>query len=67
MNMDNTADIIIKATRIGTGLYLTSLAIAMQSHLKKPTLAMPSTITIIPAMKIIVAQFMPLWLAASPV
>ncbi len=31
----------------------------MHSHLKKPALAMPSTIIIIPAIKIMVAQFIP--------
>ena len=35
----------------------------MQSHLKKPAFAMPSTITIIPAINIIVAQFIPLELS----
>ena len=60
INMDSTPDTSMKAMRIGTGLYLTSLAIAMHSHLKKPTLAIPSTIIIIPAIKIIVAQLIPL-------
>ena len=63
--MDSTPDTSMNAMSIGTGLYLTSLAIAIQSHLKKPTLAIPSTIIIIPAIKIIVAQLMPLELSAA--
>ena len=56
---ESTADIIIKVIKIGMILYLTILAILRQSQRKKPTLAIPSTIIIIPAMNIIVSQFIP--------
>ena len=65
INIESTPATSINAMSIGTGLYLTSLAIAMHSHLKKPTLAIPSTIIIIPAINIIVAQLMPLELSAA--
>lgn len=40
-------------------LYFTSLASLRHSHLKKPAFAIPSTIIIIPAIKIIVDQLIP--------
>ena len=60
MNIERNADRIIKVIRIGTILYRTSFAISMQSHVKKPARFIPSTMTIIPAIKIMVAQLIPL-------
>ena len=65
MNIDSIPDTSINAIRIGTGLYLTSFAMAIHSHLKNPTLAIPSTIIIIPAMNIMVAQLIPLEVSAA--
>ena len=59
MNIERTADMSMKVTNIGTVLHFTRKAIFMQSHLKNPDSAIPSTIIIIPARKTIVAQFMP--------
>ena len=63
INIERTALIIINVTSIGITLYLTALAIVRQSQRKNPALAIPSTITIIPAIKIMVAQFIPLELS----
>ena len=63
MNIESTALIIINVTSIGITLYLTAFAIVRQSQRKNPAFAMPSTITIIPAMKMIVDQLMPLELS----
>ena len=60
INIERTADNNIKAINIGITLYFTAFASLIHNHLKKPTLAIPSTITIIPAMKNIVAQSIPL-------
>ena len=59
INIASTADISIKVTKIGTVRQRTSFAIFIQSQRKKPTRAIPSTITIIPAIKTIVSQFIP--------
>ena len=59
INIESTALITINTINIGTTLYLTSFARRIHSQRKNPTLAIPSTITIIPAMNIIVAQLMP--------
>ena len=64
MNMARNADISMKQMRSGTVRYFTSFAIFRQSQLKKPAWPMPSTITVMPAIKIIVAQLIPL--ADSP-
>ena len=64
INIASTKDITIKVIKIGTALYFTALAILRQSHLKKPDAPMPSTIIIIPYMKTIVDQFIPV--EASP-
>ena len=63
INIERTALIIIKVTSIGITLYFTAFAIVRQSQRKNPAFAIPSTITIIPAMKIIVAQLIPLELS----
>jgi hypothetical protein len=60
INMASTALITIKVIRIGITLYFTALAIVRHSQRKKPALAMPSTITIIPATKMMVSQLIPL-------
>ena len=60
MNIARIPDISMKVTKIGITLYLTVLARSMHSHLKNPTRAIPSTIIIIPEMKMIVAQLIPL-------
>ena len=60
INIARTADIIINVMKTGMVLYLTRLAILRHSQRKNPTLAIPSTIIIIPAMNIIVSQFIPL-------
>ena len=59
MNIDSTADISMNVMNSGTTLYFTSFASVIHSHLKKPAFAMPSTIIIMPAMKMIVAQLIP--------
>ena len=59
MNIAKTAESIMEVKNTGTILKFTILAIDTHSHLKKPVLAMNSTISIIPAIKIIVAQFIP--------
>ena len=60
MNIESTAAITMNVMNIGMVLHFTRKAIFMQSQRKKPAFAIPSTMTIMPAMKIIVAQFMPL-------
>ena len=60
MNMASTALITIKVTKIGKILYFTALAMVRHSHRKNPAFAIPSTITIMPATKIMVSQLMPL-------
>lgn len=65
INMDSIVDNTIKVIKSGITLYLTSFAIYMHNHLKKPTLAIPSTITIIPKMKIMVSQLIPALLPPS--
>ena len=64
MNMASRADMIIKATKMGTVRYFTVLAKVIHIQRKKPALAMPSTIIIIPAMNRMVDQLTPL--ALSP-
>ena len=59
MNIAKTVDKIINVKKIGTTLYFTIFAILIQSHLKNPTLAIPSTITIIPKIKTMVSQLIP--------
>ena len=59
MNMASTKDNTMKVIKIGMTWYFTSFARRMQSQRKNPTLAIPSTIIIIPAMKMIVCQLMP--------
>ena len=59
INIASTKDITIKVIKIGTDLYFTALAILRHSHLKKPDAPMPSTIIIIPYIKTIVDQFIP--------
>lgn len=64
INIAKIADINIKAIKMGMVLYLTAFASLKQSQRKKPDLAIPSTIIIIPKTKIMVDQFMPV--VASP-
>ena len=59
MNIARNDDIIINEINKGMVLYFTSLASLRHSHLKKPAFAIPSTIIIIPAIKIIVDQLIP--------
>ena len=59
MNIARTNEISMKEIKIGIILYFTAFAMHIQSHLKNPTLAIPSTIIIIPTIKRIVAQFTP--------
>ncbi len=59
MNMDSTAAMIVNVIKIGTVLHFTRKAIFMHNQRKKPERAMPSTISIMPAMNRIVAQLMP--------
>ena len=59
MNIERTDDIIMNVINIGITLYFTAFAIIRHSHLKNPLWAIPSTITIMPAIKSIVAQLMP--------
>ena len=66
MNIDRNADITIKTMNKEIGLYFTSFASLMQSQRKNPAFAMPSTIIIIPARKMIVAQLMPLVDSSAP-
>ena len=60
MNIESTADITMNVMNIGIVLHFTMYAIRIQSQRKNPAFAIPSTIIIIPAMKTIVAQLMPL-------
>ena len=60
INIAKMADIIIKVIKIGIVLKCTSLAIRIHSQSKKPTRAIPSTIIIIQAIKIMVAQLIPI-------
>ena len=57
--MASTNDITMNVRKIGITLYLTSFAIVMQSQRKNPAFAIPSTIIIIPARNMIVAQLTP--------
>ena len=59
MNMDRKADMIIKVIKMGTGRYRTSPASCRQSQRKKPAFPSPSTMIIMPAIKRIVSQLMP--------
>ena len=59
INIESTAAIIVNVIKIETVLHLTKKAIFMQSQRKNPALAIPSTISIIPAIKRIVAQLIP--------
>ena len=59
INMARTDERIINATNILTGSNFASLAILRQSQSKKPASAIPSTITIIPHKKMMVAQLTP--------
>ena len=63
MNIARIPDNTIKVTNSGTTLYLTILARRMQSQ--NPTLAIPSTMIIIPATNTIVSQLMPLEVSAD--
>lgn len=54
-----TNDMIMNVINIGMTLYRTAFAIVIHSQRKKPAFAIPSTITIIPTRKIIVAQLIP--------
>ncbi len=60
INMESTADMIINVMKIGIVLHFTRNAIFMQSQRKKPAFAIPSTMIIMPAIKTIVAQLIPL-------
>ena len=60
INIESTALIIINVTSMGITLYFTAFAMVRHSQRKNPALAIPSTITIIPAINIIVAQLIPL-------
>ena len=53
--------------KMGTGLKLTHWAMVIHSHRKNPLAAIPSTITIIPAMKRMVSQLIPEVAEAGPV
>lgn len=66
MNMDSTAERTIKRMNRGAGLKWTIRASRMHSHRKKPLSAMPSTITIMPAIKSMVSQLMPVVVSTSP-
>ena len=67
INIARTADMIINVIKTGIVLKCTNFAIVIHSQRKNPAFAIPSTITIIPAMKMIVAQLIPLELSdASP-
>ena len=59
MNIARTNDMIMNVINIGMTLYRTAFAIVIHSQRKKPAFAIPSTITIIPARKMIVAQLIP--------
>ena len=59
MNIERKPASRVKTTSIAITLYLTNRATYRQIQRKKPTLANPSTIIIIPPMKMIVCQFTP--------
>ena len=59
MNIASIEDINMNVIKIGITLYFTAFAIVMQSHLKNPAAAIPSTMIIIPAMNTIVSQLIP--------
>lgn len=65
MNIESIADISMNVMNSGTTLYFTALASVMHSQRKNPALAMPSTIIIIPAIKMMVAQLIPLELSSE--
>ena len=59
INIANAKDIAINVINRGRTLYFTSFAISKHNQRKKPEFPIPSTIIIIPARKIIVAQLIP--------
>ena len=59
INIAKNVDNNMKVIKMGMLLYLTILAMRIQSQRKKPTRAMPSTMIIIPMIKRIVSQLIP--------
>ena len=59
INIESSAAITMNVKNSGIGLYRTMRASAMHSQRKNPLSAMPSTITIMPAIKKMVSQLMP--------
>ena len=60
MNIAKKNDNSINVIKMDITLYLTSFAISIHNQRKNPTRAIPSTITIIPNRKMMVAQLTPL-------
>ena len=65
INMDRTKARIINMIKIFVVLYLTALAMVRQSQEKNPESAIPSTMIIIPAMKMMVCQLIPFVLSVA--
>lgn len=65
INIAKKLDISIKVIKIGIVRYFTAFAIPRQSQRKNPACPIPSTITIMPAIKIIVAQLIPVEFSAA--
>ena len=59
INMDRKLAININVMKIGMVLYLTAFAIRMHNQRKNPAFPIPSTMIIMPAMKIMVSQLIP--------
>ena len=65
MNIDSTNARAINITKIFVVLYLTAFAMVRQSQEKNPEIAIPSTMIIMPKMKIIVCQLIPFVLSVA--
>lgn len=59
MNIASTKDISINVINTGIVRYFTSFAISRQSQRKNPAFPIPSTMIIIPKMKMMVDQLIP--------
>ena len=65
INIDSTNARTINITKIFVVLYLTAFAMVRQSQEKNPEIAIPSTMIIMPKMKIIVCQLIPFVLSVA--
>ena len=65
INIDSTNARTINITKIFVVLYLTVFAMVRQSQEKNPEIAIPSTMIIMPKMKIIVCQLIPFVLSVA--